>query len=46
MIENEWGFVCSWCGDEVDEVKEPDLSAGRPIGICDDDGIVYVEVDE
>lgn len=45
MIDNEWGFKCTWCGEEVDEVKEPDLHARNVVGICDEDGIVYVTPD-
>ena len=45
LIENEHGYLCTWCGDEVTSVKEPTHPGERMIGTCDKDGIVYLTLD-
>lgn len=42
LVENEWGFTCSWCGKEVERVNRPDHPSGGIVGVCPDDGIVEV----
>lgn len=44
MKENDRGFVCSWCGAEVDKYKPPAGPADGLIGTCEKDGIVEVEM--
>jgi len=34
---------CSWCQGELEKVYEPDSPAEQVVGVCPDDGIVYVE---
>lgn len=45
MQSNDVGYLCTWCGSEVDEIKEPDYPSERMVGTCEDDGIVYVTLD-
>lgn len=45
MIDNKYGLRCTWCGNVVDTIREPDVHDRQIIGICDDDGIVYVTPD-
>lgn len=44
MNANTHGYVCKWCGEEVESIKEPSHPGERLVGTCDDDGIVYVEL--
>jgi hypothetical protein len=43
MQENTQGYVCSWCGGEVEKIRPPDYPGEQMMGICGNDGVVYVE---
>lgn len=44
MESNDRGLVCSWCNEEVESVSMPDHPGEKPMGKCEDDGLVYVEL--
>lgn len=45
MQANESGYLCTWCGEEVDQIKEPSYPGENMVGTCEKDGIVYVTLD-
>ena len=45
LVDNDAGYLCTQCGDEVEKVQQVRPHDTNLCGTCDEDGIVYVTLD-
>lgn len=46
LVHNKWGLKCKWCGKKVSKVDRGSDPREAPTGICPDDGIDTIELDQ